>query len=54
MPHLDRSQPFLLLHQVLSYGQNIQLCFWGKQLCQKSGVNDLCHLGQKEKAVSDL
>ena len=51
--HLFRGESFLLL-QLLSQAREIQLWFWGKQLCQESGVNDRLHLEWKEEAVSSL
>ena len=46
--HLFRGESFLLL-QLLSQAREIQLWFWGKQLCQESGVNDRLHLEWKER-----
>ena len=51
--HLFRGESFLLL-QLLSQAREIQLWFWGKQLCQESGVNDHLHLEWKGEAVSSL
>ena len=51
--HLFRGESFLLL-QLLCQAREIQLCFWGKQLCQESGVNDRLHLEWKEETVSSL